>query len=484
MRSGESGEIECRGGRGSRWTPRPWQELAYSRLLARQRHGVILDPGLGKTSTVLAAIDYRKRELGGDLGPLKVVLIAPGAVGHNTWGSEIKKWGFDLTYKCIAGATPKQRAVAYESTVDILCISPEQVPLVDWYKLALGRGWLIIDESTKFKRANTQRFRALRKALHYFPLRNILTGTFEPKNIEDVFAQVFILDDGEALGRYITHFRNAYMYPHTYIRNVWLPLPGSAEKIAEKVADLLTVIRDDVIDLPPVVENHVSFALPPGTWRVYKEAEQDFILAVGNKDPRIVENAGVLANTLRQISSGFHMDAPKVLKNGRKVYANADKGEYTALDTARLNMFLELMEELEGRQVLVYYNFQVELKALKEALPHAYFLTSDNATHGVEQFNSGKVQILVANPVTAGHGLNLQERCSDVIWYSLTWDYEVFTQANKRVHRQGQTAHRVVLHYLEAQGTIDAHVAEVLRGKEKSQDDFYEELAKHVDKAL
>ena len=315
----------------------------------------------------------------------------------------------------------------------------------------------MVDESTRFKHANTQRFKILKPYLPEFKRRYILTGSPAPNGLLDLFGQIYLLDLGNALGRYITHYRNNYFNQTGFGGYTWVPRAGAKEEIYERLKPLvLRMGAADYLDLPPLVMNEVKVTLPEAARKVYDQMEGQLLAAV--KDDLVVAaNAAAATGKCRQIANGG-------------IYHENKKA--TDLHEAKLDAVEEIVEELSGKPALVAYEYAHDLERLRARFSGAPWIgggvTPKRFREIEAAWNRGEIPVLLAQPQSVAHGLNLQGTEGTVIWHSLTWNLEDHEQFIRRVWRQGQK-HRVIVHHIIAENTIDEVIMKTLRAKDKTQ---------------
>jgi len=399
----------------------------------------------------------------------KVLVIAPLRVCYSVWPREIQKWRdfSGLTISVLHG-TDKDGALA--APADIYVINPEGLAWLMEGKRFKQAGFdvLVIDESSKFKHTDTLRFRLLKPHLKSFRRRWILTGTPAPNGLMDLFGQVYIMDEGAALGRYITHYRNEFFNATGFGGYTWELKDGAAETIYERLRPyVLRLAAKDYLELPERVENIIKVTLPPKSRKAYDQMEQVMLAELANGE--VVTALGAAAATMkcRQLANGGlyrQLDiAPAV---------NSDR--WQDFHTAKTDAILDLVEELNGSPLLVAYDFEHDrhrlLAALGKDTPWIGGGTTPKASAEIERlWNAGKIPVLLGHPQAMGHGLNLQGSCGHVAWHSLTWDLELYQQFTQRVLRQGNTNKRVVVHHIIAEDTIDEVVLRALRTKDRTQ---------------
>lgn len=437
------------------WLPHEYQVSGIKILLGQGSAGLFLDPGLGKTSICLAAFKILKSK--GYAG--KMLIIAPLRPCYKVWPDEIKKWAdFEgLTYTILHG---KNKDKNLASDVDIYIINPE------------GLAWLFapttkrpsfdvlcVDESSKFKNSTTQRFKLLKPLLASFSRRWILTGTPVPNGLTDLFGQIYILDMGATLGRFITHYRREFFDQSGYGGYEYTPKPDAFEKVVYRIKPLiLQLSAKDHLTMPEKVNANIMIDLPPDAMRVYREVEDGFFSALNSDDNIVAANAAVAGGKCRQIS------------NGACYTVNPS---YQTIHDAKLDAIEDLLEELGGKPVLVLYEFDHDRARLLARFPTARVLGSSTTPKQLDEivsgFNAGTIPLLLGHPASMGHGLNLQASCHHVIWFGITWNLEFYDQAIARVYRQGQKAGTVFIYHLVGARTLDEEVLKVLTAKDRTQ---------------
>jgi SNF2 family DNA or RNA helicase len=417
----------------------------------------MLDPGLGKTSAALAVVDLRKQR-----GEVKrALVVAPLRVAKAVWPVEAEKWQDFRHLKVVhlCEMTDEQRTQQLKrSDVDVFVINPESLAkLLTAKAFALGR-WdmLIVDESTKFKNSQAQRFKALKPLLSKFKYRIIMTGTPAPNGLADLFGQMYICDEGRSLGRYVTHFRQRYMH-QDYTGFNWVLNPGAEDMIYDAVKPtLMRLMAKDHLDMPELIYNYVEVTLPENVLKQYKRLEIDFLVRL-SEETIVAFNSAALGVKCRQLANGF-------------MYSQEEEGKAHRIHAEKLDALEELIEEMQGRPLLVCYEFIEDGRAIMERFPQAVNISQARDTLSVvKRFNDGKIPVLIGHPASMGHGLNLQESCSTICWYGITWDLELYQQAIARVWRQGQSSDRVVVHHILARNTLDQVVVQRLASKDATQ---------------
>lgn len=420
---------------------------------------VALEPGAGKTVSTLTAC----RDLL-DEGKIKrVLLVAPLLVASTVWHTEIEEWAHlsGTTYSHLIG-NEKKRSAAFDEDTEIHIINRELLPWL-WEHSGRGARWkydcLVIDEASMLKNGKKRtekkaltRFGVLAAARKYFTGVVELTGTPAPNGIQNLWGLAFIIDQGERLGRSKNQFQNRWMNFNKYTFEI-APKPGAEEDIMSRMKDIMVSLDPkDYVELPPLVENVIKVKLPPKVMEAYRKFKKTLVY-----DPLDIEavNAAVLTGKLLQAANG-------------SIY-NED-GEHQHIHDCKLNALVDLHEECAGIPLLVAYTFKFDLERIRKKFPHAVVLSEQkDVMQTVRDWNTGKIDMLLAYPASAGHGLNLQKGSNVSVWYGLTSDLELFQQFNKRLWRSGQRASTVFSHRIIAEGTHDEEILPILNDKEAVQ---------------
>lgn len=393
-------------------------------------------------------------------------MVAPKRVAEEVWSVEKELWRPDLSIGVAKGSPDARRAVL-ASDADIVTLGRDNLKdLFDSKGRPVPHRFrtIIIDELSGYKSRTSQRWKMMKKLVGTVDHVWGLTGTPTPNGLLDLWAQIALLDDGARLGKNITTYRSRYFSPGRRLPNgiitEWIPREQSPDHIQRAVEDIcLSMETDGRVALPAVTYNPVAVTLPFAVRKVYDTVKRDLVVdlrEIFDGEIHSAANAAVLTSKLSQIAAGF-------------IYADdADlrPGEHTRLHTAKVDAVREVVEGTGGSPVLVFYRFQVERTLLLEAFPGARTIDEPGV---MEDWNAGRVPLLVAHPASAGHGLNLQHGGHTIVWTSLPWSLEEWQQANKRLARQGQK-HPVVIHTLEARGTIDPLIRARLADKTAVQD--------------
>jgi SNF2 family DNA or RNA helicase len=459
------------------WTPRPYQWIALKKILTQGPLGLLMKPGLGKTSVSLAAFSILK----GKGLVNKMLVIAPLRPVYKVWPDEIKKWdNFNhLSYTIVHGPNKHDNL---QEDVDVYIINPEGLKWLFTVK-HLWPEWdvLCVDESTKFKNNQSQRFKMLRNVVHQFRRRWILTGSPRPNTAMDLFSQIYILDQGAALGSYITHYRKRYFSQDPYTGE-WEIVGNSFDEICDKIAPLtVNVAREGNLDMPELVEVTMKVDLPPEARKAYTEVETNFYTMLENNEV-VAANAAAAGVKCRQIANGavYYMD-----ESGEKVTK-----EWYTVHNAKLDALADLIEQLQGEPLLLLYEFDHDRQRIMARFEKDYNIECitgkgmEVASDMIDRFNAGRIEILLGHPASMGHGLNLQGNCTSVCWFGITWNFEHYEQAIARVWRQGQTGDRVFVYHIMAEGTLDPLVYERVLSKEAAQIKLMDALKERHDRGI
>lgn len=440
-----------------KYSPHDYQVYTTNFILEHPVAAVFLDMGLGKSVITLSAIfdlcldSFLVR---------KVLVIAPMRVARDTWPDEIKKWDHlqGLSYSVAVG-TEMERKAALRQRAFVYIINRENVQwLVEESVIPFDYDMVVIDELSSFKSYQAKRFRNLLKVRPTVKRIVGLTGTPSSNGLMDLWAEFRILDMGQRLGRYITHYRNAYFQPDKRNGQVvfsYKPLPGAEDSIYEKISDITISMRAaDHLQMPECIYNEVKVELSEKERRVYDTMKHDLVVSLGGEEID-AGNAAALGNKLSQMANGA-------------VYGE-DK-RVLPIHERKLDALEDLIEAANGKPVLVAYWFKHDLERIHERLHklHIPFSTMDSSD-SIARWNRGEIPVALIHPASAGHGLNIQSGGSTLIWYGLTWSLELYQQTNARLWRQGQKAETVVIHHIITKNTIDERILSALHRKDKTQ---------------
>ena len=407
-----------------------------------------------------------------DFAVWKVLVIAPKRVAEDTWTREHRKWDHlqALRISKVMGSAA-QRTAALAKDADVYVIGRDNVQWLINHYTELRKGWpfdmLVIDELSSFKNPQAKRFRALKKALPCTKRIVGLTGTPSPNGLMDLWAQVYLLDQGERLGRTIGSYREKYFRPgkrNGYVVFQWEPVKGAQQAIEDKLRDLcVSMSAADYLELPDRIDRVTPVALTERERKAYETMERESLIELESSEDAVVGlNAAAVMNKLLQIANG-------------RVYTS--EGQILRVHEEKLDALEEIADTAQG-PVLVFYSFRHDLDAIRERFPDARTLEKAS---DIEDWNAGRIAVLLAHPASVGYGLNLQAGGHVIVWYGLTWSLELYQQANARLYRQGQE-HKVIVHHLVAEGTVDEQVMEALKRKDTSQEALLAALKERAEK--
>jgi len=446
------------------FTPHNYQAEASQFIQDNAAAGLFLDAGIGKTATTLDAIV--KLKAAGLVN--KVVVMAPLRVVHGVWMQEAAKWSNfqHLRFSVLHG---KKKDEAFDADADIFLLNYDGLK---WFRekmadIPFGESpfdMLVLDESTALKDTSTQRFRHMKVLMKRFDRRVLLTGTPAPNSLMDLYGQFYVLDSGAALGRNITVHKR--MFWDSVDRNGFqLQLkPGAAEEITKRTAPLVKRMSAEMyLELPEMIVQDVMVDMPKEIEKLYRDVEQFFFSQL---DEGVIEaqNAAVASGKLRQIASGgFYWESEPGVRAIRHLH------------DAKTQAVVETVEQCGAEPVMVMYEFQHELERLQKAFPDAPVIKGGMSGARLDEicasWNRGEIPVLLVQPQSASHGLNLQAGGRHMIWATLTWSGERYMQAIKRLHRQGQK-NTVFVHRILMDRTIDLAVRHSVQFKERSQAHF------------
>lgn len=439
-----------------KFKPHNYQQYAIDYILTHPIVAAILDMGLGKTVITLTAIEqliYDSFEI------KKVLVVAPLRVARNTWPNEIKKWEHlsNLTYSVAIG-TPAERLAALKADVDIVIINRENLAwLLDQDKKYLNFDMAVLDELSSFKAASgrTKAFIKLRPRLK----RVVgLTGTPSSNGLMDLHYEFRCLDMGERLFRFIGQYRNAFFKPDRKNGNIvysYKPLPFAEEEIYKRISDITISMKAiDHLDMPELITTEYPVILDENERAKYDEMKNDLIIQLPEGEVTAA-NAAALSNKLSQMANGA-------------VYSD-DEGIMNIHDR-KLDALEDIIESANGKPILVAYWYKHDLERILKRLEKLKVVHEKISTNeSIDRWNKGEIAVGLIHPASAGHGLNLQEGGSTLVWFGLTWSLELYQQTNARLWRQGQTAQTVVVEHIICKDSIDERVMKALEGKDTTQ---------------
>jgi superfamily II DNA or RNA helicase len=427
-----------------------YQEGMISHLKDHDHGALFAGMGLGKTVTTLRAYVDLMNE-----GKMKgVLIIAPLRVCTVTWVDQIKRWGFSQHLKVANLRTKEGMKQWEEGSADVFLVNFELISgrgnkkgFLDQY---VGKNMpvdtLLIDELSCLK-ANSKRTKSVIKARKHFKRVHALTGTPSPNSVMDLFFPMKVLDGGERLGKFITHFRDRF-FDSDYMGYNYTPKRGAVEEIQRLISDICLVRRsEDHLEIPDCEFIDIDVCLPAKVMKRYKELQKHLVIAL--KDQIVdASSAATLINKLQQFTSGTVYD---------------DEGGEVGLHTAKHKALAKILSK--EAPVLVLTRYRSEMTAILEAFPEAQQFDEKR----MDDWKAGKIPVWVANPASMSHGIDgLQDSCSTIVWMSLTYSLEQYSQTNARILRTGQSKGSKVYRVLASE-TIDWTVASALETKDRGQ---------------
>ena len=434
------------------FSPHNYQAYAIDYIETHPIAAVLLDMGLGKTVISLTAIADL---LFDSFEAHRILVVAPLRVARDTWPAEIRKWQHLklLTFAVCVG-TPKERRMALMSGADITIINRENLGwLIDSSGFDFDYDMVIIDELSSFKNHKSKRFQSLMKVRPKVKRIIGLTGTPSSNGLMDLWAEFKLLDFGERLGRFITHYRNNYFIPDKRNGEIiysYKPMPYAEDAIYRRISDITISMKStDHLQMPELITSQYEVQLSEEETQRYEELKADFILELPEGEITAA-NAASLTGKLSQLANGAIYD---------------DDGNIIEFHDRKLDALEDLIEAANGKPLLVAYWFKHDLQRIKKRFNVREIRSSKDIT----DWNNGDIPVAVIHPASAGHGLNLQAGGSTLIWFGLTWSLELYQQTNARLWRQGQTSGTVVIEHIITKGTIDERILKALSLKEVTQ---------------
>lgn len=434
------------------FSPHNYQSYAIDYIETHPVAAVLLDMGLGKTVISLTAIADL---LFDSFEAHRILVVAPLRVARDTWPAEISKWQHlkHLTY-AVAVGTVKERKAALMAGADITIINRENLGwLIDSSGYEFDYDMVIIDELSSFKNHKSKRFQSLMKVRPKVKRIIGLTGTPSSNGLMDLWAEFKLLDFGERLGRFITHYRNNYFIPDKRNGEIIYsckPMPYAEDAIYRKISDITISMKStDHLQMPELITSQYEVQLSEDEEQRYEELKADFILELPEGEITAA-NAASLTGKLSQLANGAIYD---------------DEDNIVEFHDRKLDALEDIIESANGKPLLVAYWFKHDLQRIKKRFDVREIKTSKD----IIDWNNGDIPVAVIHPASAGHGLNLQAGGSTLIWFGLTWSLELYQQTNARLWRQGQSSGTVVIEHIITKGTIDERILKALSLKEVSQ---------------
>lgn len=426
-----------------------YQRRGVEHILDLKRSGLFLGLGLGKTATSLTAIV----DLLDACAISKVLVIAPLRVANSVWPKETGLWEHTkhLRVSVVTGSE-KARIAALHRSADVYVINRENLV---WLVKHCGKHWpfdcVVVDESSSFKNPASKRFKALKRVASEIDYLWLLTATPAPNSLLELWPQMYLVDFGKRLGRTMGNYKQRF-FESDFMGYNWTPRDGAPDQIHGLIADrVISMSSEDYLELPERIDLTERVSLPRNVMRDYEEFEKTLLAELDDGSEIEAASAAVLANKLLQFASGA-------------AYTD-EHGNWYELHKTKIEALRDVYEQA-NEPMLVAYNFKSDLQRLKAEFPNAVTLDKKQST--IERWNNGEIDMLLAHPASAGHGLNLQAGGAMIVWFSMCWSLELYEQLNGRLHRQGQTKPVRVVHIV-AEGTIDERVLSVLADKNATQ---------------
>lgn len=453
------------------YRPYEYQQTAMQWILDRPKCGLFLDMGLGKTVTTLTAI----QQLIDDCEVSRVLVIAPKKVAEATWSTEAAKWEHLHGLKVVKVlGTEKQRCLALSQKADVYVTGRDNfVWLVGKYGGQLPFDALVIDELTSFKSSKSERFKAMRISVPSVKRVIGLTGTPAPNGLIDLWAQMYCLDQGERLGKSVSRYRETYFEMHKW-NNIIVRCDvkkGCEEIIRSKIADIcLSMQAKDYLQLPSMVVHTENVYLSEKTMAAYVKFEREKVLEFeeehGDEPTNVLANSAAgLMNKLSQFANGAVYDESMSVHE---------------VHSEKIDRLAEIVEAANGSSVLVFYQYKHDAQRIMAKLK-GYEVRMYQSEKDLNDWNAGKIDVLLAHPASTAYGLNMQQGGHNIVWFGTGWNLEHYQQANARLHRQGQQ-HPVVVYKLICAGTVDERAAAAIEGKMGVQQSLLDSLKYLIEK--
>ena len=463
-----------------KYQPRRHQQIGEDWLSSHDRTALFWEMGLGKTSTTMTVL---KQKLLEEFSINKVLVIAPKTVAEDTWSREALKWDHlrDLRISLVLG-TKNQRERAMARDADIYVINRENV---QWLVETYGAKWpfdaIVIDELSSFKSTSAKRWRLLKRVAPLCKVVWGLTGTPASNGYMDLFAEIFLIDKGEHLGKTLTAYRDKYFNPGArkgHIVYEWRLKPGAKERIDAQLSTFcLSMSAGDWLDMPQRVDVPHFVRMSTSERKLYDRFKQERVLPL--LEGKLTENfddadhailgatAAALSGKLLQMANGAVYD---------------DDGNVFHIHDRKVDALEEIVEAAQGEPVLVYYNYKHDLERIKKRLPIAEeFGAGKGTADTIRAWNDGEIPVLLCHPASVAYGLNMQEGGHIIVWFGPTWSLELYQQANARLFRQGQVD-TVFIHHILTEDTLDQRVMDALEKKDGVQTALMDALKGYLTK--
>lgn len=444
-----------------KYKPHNYQQFATDFILNQSICCLMLDMGLGKTVITLTALWQLALD---SFDVSRVLVIAPKRVAEDTWPKELAKWEHltGLTSSLVLGSAAERKA-ALQKKAFLYIINRENVA---W--LVKNHYWdfdmVVIDELSSFKSNKAERFKAMKKVRPMVTRIVGLTGTPAPNTLLDLWPQMYLMDMGQRLGRFIGGFRDRFFLPDKRNREIiysYKPREGAEDAIYALISDIcISMKAADYLDMPERIDNRIEVSMSPKERKLYDDFQKDMVLSIGDEELDAA-NAAALSNKLLQMANGA-------------VYGEDKKA--IPIHDRKLDALEDLVEAANGKPLLVAYWYKHDLQRIKARFKNARCI---DTAKDIDDWNAGKIPLALIHPASAGHGLNLQDGGCTIVWFGLTWSLELYQQLNARLWRQGQK-HTVVIHHIVTKGTHDEDVMRALENKDTRQSALIEAVRARI----
>ena len=444
-----------------KYKPHNYQQFATDFILNQSICCLMLDMGLGKTVITLTALWQLALD---SFDVSRVLVIAPKRVAEDTWPKELAKWEHltGLTSSLVLGSAAERKA-ALQKKAFLYIINRENVA---W--LVKNHYWdfdmVVIDELSSFKSNKAERFKAMKKVRPMVTRIVGLTGTPAPNTLLDLWPQMYLMDMGQRLGRFIGGFRDRFFLPDKRNREIiysYKPREGAEDAIYALISDIcISMKAADYLDMPERIDNRIEVSMSPKERKLYDDFQKDMVLSIGDEELDAV-NAAALSNKLLQMANGA------VYGEDKKIIPIHDR---------KLDALEDLVEAANGKPLLVAYWYKHDLQRIKARFKNVRCI---DTAKDIDDWNAGQIPLALIHPASAGHGLNLQDGGCTIVWFGLTWSLELYQQLNARLWRQGQK-HTVVIHHIITKGTHDEDVMRALENKDTRQSALIEAVRARI----
>lgn len=444
-----------------KYKPHNYQQFATDFILNQSICCLMLDMGLGKTVITLTALWQLALD---SFDVSRVLVIAPKRVAEDTWPKELAKWEHltGLTSSLVLGSAAERKA-ALQRKAFLYIINRENVA---W--LVKNHYWdfdmVVIDELSSFKSNKAERFKAMKKVRPMVTRIVGLTGTPAPNTLLDLWPQMYLMDMGQRLGRFIGGFRDRFFLPDKRNREIiysYKPREGAEDAIYALISDIcISMKAADYLDMPERIDNRIEVSMSPKERKLYDDFQKDMVLSIGDEELDAV-NAAALSNKLLQMANGAVYGEDKTV---------------IPIHDRKLDALEDLVEAANGKPLLVAYWYKHDLQRIKARFKNVRCI---DTAKDIDDWNAGQIPLALIHPASAGHGLNLQDGGCTIVWFGLTWSLELYQQLNARLWRQGQK-HTVVIHHIITKGTHDEDVMRALENKDTRQSALIEAVRARI----